>query len=242
MPKKKTSRRRVSKTQVKRITFLIISSIVFVFGAVLFTKANEFVNPPCANSISCITDLSGKYETESEATFMGKVVNPNFQTIAYEPTLKTQVLGENTEEKRIEVDLSKQRLYAYQGEELVYEFPVATGKWGRTPTGEFKIWIKLLYTRMSGGSGNDYYNLPNVPYTMFFYNDEVPKSRGFALHGAYWHNNYGYPMSHGCVNIRPEDAALLYEWATPVNEGNTTYASADNPGTTVKIYGETPNF
>jgi hypothetical protein len=95
---------------------------------------------------------------------------------------------------------------------------------------------------MEGGNKDDgtYYNLYNVPYVMFFYNDEVAKSMGFSLHGAYWHNNFGHPMSHGCVNIRPEDAGRLYAWADPVNDGNITYTTGENPGTLVTITGETP--
>lgn len=60
-------------------------------------------------------------------------------------------------------------------------------------------------------SGPGYY-LPDVPYVMYFY-------RGYGLHGTYWHNNFGVPMSHGCVNLRTEDAAWLFDWAsvgTPV--------------------------
>ena len=71
---------------------------------------------------------------------------------------------------------------------------------------------------MSGGSGSDYYNLPNVPYVMFFANDEVAKSRGYSFHGAYWHNNFGHPMSHGCINMRTEEAKWLFLWATPKHE------------------------
>ena len=89
---------------------------------------------------------------------------------------------------------------------------------------------------MSGGSGDDYYDLPNVPYVMFFSNDEVPASLGFSLHGTYWHNNFGHPMSHGCVNMKTTDVAKLYEWATPVADSNITHATQDNPGTKVTIF------
>ncbi len=153
------------------------------------------------------------------------------------------VLGEASGgNKRIEVNLSNQTLYAFQDDHLVYTFPVSTGKWYPTPTGQFHIWVKLRYTVMTGGNKDwgTYYYLPNVPYVMFFYNDEIVKYRGFSLHGTYWHSNFGHPMSHGCVNMRTEDAQTLYYWTTPTVTANTTYATAEDPGTLIVIYGTTP--
>jgi LysM repeat protein len=109
----------------------------------------------------------------------------------------------------IDVNLSKQRLTAYQGNTPVFSAAVSTGL-PRPPTvvGRFKIYTKLTSTRMRGPG----YDLPNVPYTMYFY-------KGYGLHGTYWHHNFGHPMSHGCVNLRASDAAWLFNWAsvgTPV--------------------------
>jgi lipoprotein-anchoring transpeptidase ErfK/SrfK len=133
----------------------------------------------------------------------------------------SKILGESSGNKRIEVDLATQQLYAYEGEKLVYNFLISSGLWDRTPTGTFKIWIKIRSQKMSGGSKElgTYYYLPNVPYVMFFYNDQVPKNVGYSLHGTYWHNNFGIPMSHGCINMKTSEIALLYPWAevdTPV--------------------------
>jgi hypothetical protein len=75
---------------------------------------------------------------------------------------------------------------------------------------------------------------------MFYYNDEVSKGQGYSIHGAYWHNNFGYPMSHGCVNMRPEDAEKIYNWVDPVTDGRITYASEQNPGTIVTVHGKAP--
>ncbi len=158
------------------------------------------------------------------------------------------MLGQqNTSDKRIEVDLTNQRTYAYEGTKLVYEFTVSTGLWGWTPTGEFTIWTKVRSQLMQGGSKEKgtYYYLPNVPYVMFFYNNEIEKMRGFSFHGAYWHNNFGHPMSHGCINMRNEDAKLLYEWATPVvtnPKAWSTPSTQDNQGTKVIIYGKAPLY
>ncbi len=125
------------------------------------------------------------------------------------------VLGSDTTtgEKHIYVDLASQTLTAYEGTTFVLKTLISSGKWDKTPVGNFHIWEKLRATRMSGGSGADAYDLPNVPYVMYFYQD-------FGLHGAYWHDNFGHPMSHGCVNMRAVDAQVLYDWADGPS-GNT---------------------
>jgi lipoprotein-anchoring transpeptidase ErfK/SrfK len=93
--------------------------------------------------------------------------------------------------------------------------------------GEFNIYWKLESTLMAGPN----YYLPDVPYTMYFYG-------GYALHGAYWHNNFGQPMSHGCVNLSIADSQTLFEWADPVIPPGQTQvvATAENPGTLVVVH------
>ncbi len=155
----------------------------------------------------------------------------------------SQILSATTANKRIEIDLTNQRLYAYEGNRQVYNFLISSGKWGRTPTGTFKIWIKLRYAKMEGGSRarRTYYYLPNVPYIMYFYNARIPKIRGFGIHGTYWHDNFGAPMSHGCINMKTEEVGQLYYWAQPnLGDRASILASADNPGTTIIIYGQAP--
>jgi lipoprotein-anchoring transpeptidase ErfK/SrfK len=117
--------------------------------------------------------------------------------------------------KRIDVNLSKQVLNAYEEEKLVYSFLISSGKWAPTPTGRFYPYWKTPSITMKGGdkSKDTYYNLPNVPWNIFFY-------QGYALHGAYWHNNFGRPMSHGCINERVADARKIYEftdYSTPID-------------------------
>lgn len=213
-----------------------------VFGFSLWNNARS--KEVCANSISCIKDLSGKFnEEEKEGEFLGKKITLSSNLIAEAKKGKEeQVLGQSNAYKRIQIDLTNQRLYAFEGDNQIFEFPISSGKWYPTPTGTFKIWVKLRYTKMEGGNPgtSTYYYLPNVPYVMFYYNDEVSKARGFSLHGTYWHNNFGHPMSHGCVNMRIEDVEKLYAWADPPTLGNMTYASAENLGTRVIIYGQAP--
>ena len=104
----------------------------------------------------------------------------------------------------IDVDLSRQTLYAYEGDTVVNSFLVSTGTWLHpTVTGKFHIYVKLRYTNMSGP---DYF-LPNVPYTMYFY-------QSYGLHGTYWHHNFGTPMSHGCVNLSIPDSQWLYSFSS----------------------------
>jgi lipoprotein-anchoring transpeptidase ErfK/SrfK len=113
----------------------------------------------------------------------------------------------------IDVDLSQQRTYAYEGDTLVNSFLVSTGTW-QTPTvtGKYKIWIKLRSAAMSGPG----YYLPNVPYIMYFY-------KSYGLHGTYWHNNFGTPMSHGCVNLSIPDAQWLYNFSSVGTVVNVHY-------------------
>lgn len=184
--------------------------------------------------------------TESTGIFDNKEIPVFAQKLNLEPAKVLAAQDNNSkEEKRIEVDLTNQKLYAFEGDKKVFDFTVSTGKWGKTPTGEFEIWVKLKSTKMSGGSKElgTYYYLPGVPHTMYFYNDEIAKSRGFGIHGAYWHNNFGNPMSHGCINLSLEDAEKIYYWANPeLGDKSSMYASEDNRGTKILIYGKAPNY
>lgn len=236
-----TSRSRSSKLS-KRFVFVFLGgAAALLIGTISFNAYNK--EPFCANSASCIKDLSGVYERNAKtAIFEGKTVKVPVQKAIAIANPQKNVLGETTGPKKIAVDLTNQRLYAYEGDTVVMEFPVSTGKWWPTPTGEFDIWVKLRYTKMEGGNKalGTYYYLPNVPYTMFYSNSEVPKGAGYSIHGAYWHDNFGVPMSHGCVNMRTADAGRVFEWADPRSTGWANPATASDPGTKVVVYGETP--
>jgi lipoprotein-anchoring transpeptidase ErfK/SrfK len=120
--------------------------------------------------------------------------------------------------KRIEISLERQWLYAYLGDELIFDAPVSTGKddW-ETPIGSFKIFQKFEKTDMKGDDKErgEKWDVKDVPHAMYF------REGGFAIHGTYWHNVFGTGarLSHGCVNLPLDAAAQLYEWAplgTPV--------------------------
>ncbi|MCA0453245.1 MAG: LysM peptidoglycan-binding domain-containing protein [Chloroflexi bacterium] len=114
----------------------------------------------------------------------------------FAPAVPTLYVG-----KQVVVDLGDQMAYAYQDGVLIRSLRVSTGLPG-TPTvlGDYKVYYMLESQRMTGPG----YDLPGVPYVMYFY-------QGYALHGTYWHNNFGNPMSHGCVNMPTEEAKWFYE-------------------------------
>ncbi len=126
--------------------------------------------------------------------------------------------GATTTKKRIVVDRGEQKLYAYDGEELFMETDISTGlELTPTPRGSFTIFKKTPSRYMQGPLPNlvdqQYYDLPGVPWNLYF------TEGGAVIHGAYWHNSFGRPYSHGCVNLAPEKARELYNWAelgTPV--------------------------
>jgi lipoprotein-anchoring transpeptidase ErfK/SrfK len=104
----------------------------------------------------------------------------------------------------IEINLSSQRLQAWEGNRPVYAVLVSTGKAATpTPTGQFAIQSRHRYARMQGYD----YDIPDVPYTMYYH-------RGYAIHGAYWHHRFGTPVSHGCTNVAVNHARWLFNWAT----------------------------
>jgi len=143
--------------------------------------------------------------------------NPNFVWAGQRLRVKSSpqatttlsLVAAPTDGKRwIEVDLTHQTLTAWQGDVPVMFTHISGGR-ASTPTvtGRFTVGTKYAAQRMIGPG----YDLPNVPWVMYFHGS-------YAIHGAYWHNNFGTPMSHGCVNMRPSEAEMLYHWAAPGTE------------------------
>ncbi len=118
---------------------------------------------------------------------------------------------ERPTDKRIVVVRSEQKLYAYENGEVVMEFYISTGiKLTPTPRGEFKIFRKTPSRYMQGplpGISWQYWDLPGVPWNLYF------TQEGAVIHGAYWHDAFGSAYSNGCVNVRPDEARKLYNWA-----------------------------
>lgn len=135
------------------------------------------------------------------------------------------------EKKRIEISIDQQQLTAYEGTKMVKQAKVSTGRpyLNRdpnltptdTPKGNFHIQAKRPSVHMGDGtlrSDAEAYELPGVPWVSYF-----ESSTGVAIHGTYWHNNYGVTMSHGCINMRSADAKWIYRWTTPEFKGPIVY-------------------
>ena len=134
------------------------------------------------------------------------------------------------EDKRIEVNLTMQTLIAYELDKEVLKTKISsgiansgrnTGLSTQTPSGEFRIISKYPSKHMGNGSlfaSPEDYELPGVPWTCFFH------EAGYALHGTYWHDNFGAPMSRGCVNMRIEEAKWLFRWVRPIHDSSRVYS------------------
>jgi lipoprotein-anchoring transpeptidase ErfK/SrfK len=135
------------------------------------------------------------------------------------------------EDKLVVVDLTYQGLSCMEGNDEVYFCRVSTGpklsakenpngRWA-TPLGKHTIWRKLVSVHMTGGTTGGGYDLAGIGWTTLF------ASAGMAIHSTFWHNNYGIPQSHGCVNCTPEDAQWIFRWTmpvVPVDTGDITVA------------------
>ncbi|MBN2115692.1 MAG: L,D-transpeptidase [Anaerolineales bacterium] len=139
------------------------------------------------------------------------------------------------EEKLVVVDLSTQLVTAFEGERLVFSQRCASGVRGTdTPKGEFRTYHKGPSVHMTneGDAAEDeaVYSLPGVPWCAFF------TGAGNAFHGTYWHNDYGRPRSHGCVNLPSESAKFIYRWTRPNVPPDDDYVHLPGEGTRVQIF------
>lgn len=250
---------------MKRL-FFPIALIIILAGLMLFKTVSFFINgADSKNPIELAvaewndgTDAFYQQVIKSSGEWVENVGNASFDNQPVQSISKTetenilakaresQVLGLHTgvdgTEKWIEIDLSDLKLYAWEGNRKVFEFLISTGRPGyNTPTGEFRVWRKVRSQAYRGGSRErgDYYYLPNVPFSLFFGGGNVSDWEGYAIHGAYWHNDFGIKnRSSGCVNVKPTEMAQLYTWAGPaLPEGvGTINATDENPGIRVVIH------
>jgi hypothetical protein len=119
------------------------------------------------------------------------------------------------ENKRVVVNLARQTLSCFEGDREIHFCRVSTGpllsKGWQTPPGDHPIWRKLFSLHMSAGGGTgEAFDTPAIAWTSLF------TTTGAAIHTSYWHNEYGFARSHGCVNCLPEDAKFVWRWTSPV--------------------------
>ncbi len=146
------------------------------------------------------------------------------------------------DQKHVEVSIPRQELTAYEGNQVVLKTKISSGlhyhpegklSWD-TPIGNFHVQSKMPSKHMGGGELTDdltAYILPGVPWTSFF-----EPVNGVAFHGTYWHNNFGVPMSHGCINMRMDEAKWMFRWLTP--EADLNEMSTVGYGTYVQVFDE----
>ena len=149
-------------------------------------------------------------------------------------------LAPDVDDKMIEVDVEHQRVMAYENGVEVFATTCATGTtftiegYGKldftTPTGRHRVVRKRPSRHMIGGQGRpDHYDLPGVPFCTYF------TDYGAAIHGAYWHNDFGHPRSHGCVNVTPADALWFYRWSSPAAPYQEPLVLVSRGGTPVVV-------
>ncbi|MCI0395358.1 MAG: L,D-transpeptidase family protein [Chloroflexi bacterium] len=171
---------------------------------------------PTPNPLQPKNIVAGSAGPRSTWTPTARPTETPTPTPTYQPTFVADLadatifepLGLVANERWIDVNLSTQTLVAYEGQLPVFDSLISSGK-RQYPTvkGQFRIWLRFVAQDMDGRRlGYDYY-LKNVPYVQYFYQD-------YALHGTFWHNNFGNPMSHGCVNLPTPAAEWLYNWAS----------------------------
>lgn len=126
------------------------------------------------------------------------------------PAEELAPISSGRSDKRIEIAIDAQVLTCFEGESAVFSTPVSTGISGlATPRGEHRVLYKRHTQRMVGGSGDDTYDLPGVAFPVYF------TWSGVAIHGTYWHNDYGRRHSHGCVNVTSQAAQWIFRWSDP---------------------------
>ena len=215
------------------LLLIFTTLMVFVFVRSFMETGNKITKTADFGGVENVLNQTGEWFPITDLIyFNNKIVSPP-TPLAYKEN-KNVLSAASGVEKWIDISLGEQKLRAYEQSNLIYEFPISSGlPWTPTVKGIFNIWYKIQYTRMRGGSveAGNYYDLPNVPFNMFFSGD-------YALHGTYWHNNFGHQMSHGCVNMRIPDAEKLFYWTTPVLAADKSIirSNADNPGTKVVVH------
>ncbi len=231
----------ISKPRISaRRAFLLFLPLAVALAGGVFSSSLR-LSQTVADACTAVDSTGEVNKNDTTAFFEGQTIQVPKEIFAMlESDAGSRVLASvSGDERWIEVDLSEQKIRAWEGDKLFLESLVSTGlPWWPTPTGEFRIWTKFRATKMEGGSGKYYYYLPNVPYVMFFENASVPGHRGYSLHGTYWHNDFGKVHSHGCVNLPTPIAQQLFYWTGPsaTEDTRAVRANSENEGTRIVVH------
>ncbi len=210
-------------------TFLDLGEEVEIAGRAYFTVIPHPPPEPSAEGESGSDHEQPTDEAEPQLLVKADVMR--------QPDVQPIPQGLEAWDRWIDVDITKQMLVAYEGSRPVYVTLVSTGKKGsdeepfETPTGRFRIRSKQITSNMDGATATDgNYAIQDVPWVMYF-------QGSYALHGAFWHESFGYTRSHGCVNLGATDARWLFYWTTPFlpDKWHGVSSSDANPGTTIVI-------
>lgn len=223
-----------SKSQVGIITFYKSRKYIVSVSRKAVTTGDPIARHSVVKLTGDSVSINGAtYDETDEGWWMkaaeGTKTNPG-------PAPKDLAAGE----KWIDVNLKTQTLVAYEGDKPVFATAVSTGKEDKedkekdhhTPPGQFRIREKHIAATMDGDVASDGpYSIEDVPWIMYF-------NGSYALHGAFWHNNFGRQQSHGCVNLAPLDAKALFGWTEPHLPDNWhgVMATAEKPGTRVVVH------
>ncbi len=219
-------------------------------------RLGEITVPFCdtRRNMSVLADRSYRIYYSSTHWITDVVVNRNEKSIWYKiydrqikeslyvPTHEMRVIPPSElgslspniseENKYIYVDLANQFVTVFEGEKPVLAVRCSSGAKGTTtPLGEFNTFHKgpSIHMTNQGDAVANIYDLPGVPWVSFF------TGTGAGFHGTYWHNDYGRPRSHGCVNLTPRDAKFIYRWTRPDVPKDTPYLYKPGEGTLVKV-------
>jgi len=214
-----------------RVVLAALLASVTLLAALLPVSANETIvtNPLVPSSVHPAPSAAIRPPLPFVAPTVGPVIKRAFaddmeqRTTAFLPNdINLSQLTEvemPVDGRWIRVDLSEQLVVAYEGDKALRAFHISSGL-PRTPTvvGEFSVRMKVPSQTMSGGdpATYGYYSLPNVKWVQYFYSE-------YAFHGSYWHNDFGRPKSHGCINMTNADAKWLFEFTSPTWDGKTTW-------------------
>jgi len=146
------------------------------------------------------------------------------------PAAQLLPISPGRSDKWVKISIPDQKLFCFEGGAVVFETRIASGVYGLgTPLGEFRMILQRHTSRMTGGGADGGYDLPGVAFPVYF------TWNGVAIHGTYWHNDYGRRHSHGCVNVTSQDARWIWRWVEPhVPYGEHTLRSPEG-GTRVVV-------